>query len=394
MSLVVTLPAARRRQAVPPSVVFCVLGTLTFVAGLFFSSTRTWAAWLVSVFGLATLGLAGGIITALHHLTGARWSDRILRVAHAMTAVLPIAGVAWFGLVFGAGELYPWARPSVVATDHVLQERSGWMNVPFVLARGLVAQGLWIWLSSRLVRRSRRALETGADADRRGATRASAVLLVVAAVSYSLVCFDVLLSIERRWASTLLGLYHLSGLLLGGVAAFAWLVIRERRAGRLQVSDEVLHDLGKLLFAFAFFWGYLWYCQWMLIWYANLPEETGPYAVRHAGGWQPVAVVNVLLNWALPFVLLMPRATKRREAVLAKIAVVVLVGRWLDVYLAVAPAVYPSLVPAVGGPSFSLWEALIPLGAAGAFLWTWARAYAASDPAARLPSLHPLPSRT
>jgi hypothetical protein len=387
MNPAVTLSPPRPRASFPPSVVLAGLGMAAFVAGLFLSSTRTWSAWLVSVFGLASLGLSGAIITALHHVTGARWSERILRVAHAMTAVLPVAGVAWLGLVFGAGELYPWAKPSEVAADHVLTDRSGWMNVTFVLARGLAAIGLWIWLSARLVRRSRRAIESGAEADARAATRASALLLVLASVTYSLVCFDALLSIERRWASTLLGLYHLSGLLLGGVAAFAWLVVRERRAGRLAVSDEVLQDLGKLLFAFAFFWGYLWYCQWMLVWYANLPEETGPYAVRHAGGWQPVAVLNVVLNWALPFVLLLPRRLKRREVALARIAVIVLVGRWLDISLAVAPTVGPTLAPAVTGPSLSVFEVLLPLGGAGAFLWTWARAYAS-------PRLEVVPDRT
>ena len=380
------IPVAAVRRPLFPSfvVALAALGVLTFVVGLFVSPTRTWAAWLVSVFGLATIGLSGAVLTALFHVTGARWSDRLLRAAHAMTAVLPVAGAAWLALAFGAGSLYPWADPSIVEADPVVAARGAWTSVAFVVARGAVAFGLWIWLSSRLVRRSRRALETGADADRRAATRASAVLLVVAAVTYSLLTFDALLSLERRWASTLLGLYHLAGLLLGGVAALVCVVVHERRAGRLAVSEDVLHDLGKLLFAFAFFWGYLWYCQWMLVWYANLPEETGPYAVRHAGAWQPVAVLNVVLSFALPFVLLMSRTTKRREGMLVRIAVIVLVGRWLDLYLAVAPIVYPTLSPPVNGPAVSVWEVLIPLGAVGAFAWSWARAYGArgarSDP--------------
>jgi len=377
VSHAVPISAARRPLFPSFSAGLAGLGVLTFVVGLFVAPTRTWAAWLVAVFGLATLGLSGAVLTALFHVTGARWSDRILRAAHAMTAVLPVAGAAWLAVAFGAGTLYPWADPAIVASDHVLAGRGAWTSVAFVLARGVVAFGLWIWLSARLVRRSRRALETGAEADRRAASRASAVLLVVGAVTYSLVCFDALLSLERRWASTLLGLYHLSGLLLGGVAALVCLVVRERRAGRLAVSDDVLHDLGKLLFAFAFFWGYLWYCQWMLVWYANLPEETGPYAVRHAGAWQPVAVLNVVLSFALPFALLMSRTTKRREGMLVRIAALVLVGRWLDVYLAVAPIVYPTLSPPVDGPSLSVWEVLIPLGAVGAFGWTFARAYGA-----------------
>jgi len=132
----------------------------------------------------------------------------------------------------------------------------------------------------------------------------------------------------------------------------------------------VLHDLGKLLFAFTFFWGYIWFCQFMLIWYTNMPEETGYYALRHAGGWEPIAILNVLLNWTVPFLLLLSARAKQRPRVLWLACVVILVGRLVDLHLAI---VQPSLG---ASPALRLSDVALPVGACGAFLWSWRRAFA------------------
>ena len=116
------------------------------------------------------------------------------------------------------------------------------------------------------------------------------------------------------------------------------------------ISAEHLHGLGKLLFAFAVFWGYIWFCQYMLIWYTNIPEETQYFMVRHGGNMGPIAMASLALNWLIPFLVLLPRPCKRNEKVLLGISVVVLVGHWLDLYGMIMP-------PFTGGtPSIGLWE--------------------------------------
>lgn len=133
--------------------------------------------------------------------------------------------------------------------------------------------------------------------------------------------------------------YVFAGTFLGGIAAVALLVLTLERGERLasRLEPAALHDLGKLLFAFATFWAYIWFCQYMLIWYANLPEETG----RLSGGWSMLFCMNPILNWVVPLVVLLPAGTKRHAPTLAPVATVVLLGRWLDCYLLVAPAFGP-----------------------------------------------------
>jgi hypothetical protein len=165
--------------------------------------------------------------------------------------------------------------------------------------------------------------------------------------------------------------YHVAGVLSSTVAVVVVLAVSLRRRGLLRVGpswEETLHDLGKLLFGFAFFWGYVWFCQFMLIWYVNLPEETGHYAQRHAAGWAPLAAANVALNCVVPMALLLARGPKRREGSLLLAAGLVLAGRWLDLFLATSP-------PLDGAqPGFGAWEIALPAGAAGAFLWAFHRA--------------------
>jgi hypothetical protein len=122
-----------------------------------------------------------------------------------------------------------------------------------------------------------------------------------------------------------------------------------------------LHDLGRLMFAFGTFWAYLWFCQYMLIWYTNIPEETGYFAHRLHGFWQPLFYLNLFLNWILPFFLLMTHGAKRRTGMLTMVALALLAGRWLDLYLMIAPAA------GTAEPQFGIWEIGMMAGAVGFF---------------------------
>ena len=330
-------PGALRRQALAPLLALAGLGA--FLVGLLADPPRAWSAWLVSAFGVLALGLGGAVLTALIHVTGGRWADGILDVVHRLTALIPVgAGLA---LVVGAGalHLYPWADATRVEHDPILHDRAAWMAPLFVGARVLAYGVLWTLAARALVRRSRAAAAAPSPASRSAAVRAAALFLALFAPTFSVACFDLLLSLEPHWSSTMYALIHFAGLVEGAIAVVVLLVLARRRAGTLEVGGDTLQDLGKLLFAFAFFWGYLWFCQWMLIWYTNMPEETAPYALRHAGAWQLMAVANVLLGFALPFVLLLSRHAKRSAAILGRVAVLALVGRWIDLTLSVQPTV-------------------------------------------------------
>lgn len=351
------------------------VGAATFVVGLFASPAGVWPNYLLAVFGLACTGAFGVVFTALHHVCGARWGRRVLPVAHAMAGILPFTALAMLALPFGASTLYPWADHAFASTDEVLSLKQGWMNVPFAVGRSVLFHAAWIGFGALLIRRSRRAIaEDTADA-RAAAARAGVWFLAAFAPTFSLFAFDWILSLEAHFASTIFGIYHFSGLLLSGIALLSILAIGAKRRGLLSPGpawDETLHDLGKLVFAFAFFWGYIWLSQFLLIWYTNIPEETSHYILQHTGGWQALAAANVGINFAMPFLLLMSRHAKRSETILVRVCSVLLVGRWLDLYSSVAPQSLGSQ------PSFGPWEIGLAIGAAGAFVWSFRRAFARS----------------
>ena len=176
--------------------------------------------------------------------------------------------------------------------------------------------------------------------------RFSAAFVVVFGFTIWLASVDWIMALDGAWVSTIFGVYHFAGLLAAGVALMTMMAINN------ESDPATLHDLGKLLFAFSTFWMYIWFSQYMLIWYGNMPEESGYFAERLRGNWGVLFLVNVLLNWVVPFIVLLPQSAKRNRVILFRVAAIVLVGHWLDLYLSIfpsglrAPAIGPSEIVA------------------------------------------------
>jgi Ni/Fe-hydrogenase subunit HybB-like protein len=227
-----------------------------------------------------------------------------------------------------------------------------WLNRPFFFGRALLFFALWIGLGRRLVNQG----------------RGAAPFILVFGVTFSLVNFDWIMSLEPVWSSTLMAIYGFSGMFLQGIALITLTAILLRRIGVLpSITKAQNHDLGKLLFAFSAFWGYIWLCQFLLVWYANLPEETGPLQRMMAMPWSPLFYLNVGLNFVLPFLLLLRRKAKEHEGILALASLLALAGHWLDVYLMVIPPVMGGVFPPVGLPE--LGGLLLQFGLAHMVCW-------------------------
>jgi len=343
--------------------VLALVGLAAFLAGLTFEPQRTWVDLLVVGNYLVGVGLSGVLLVALHYVTGARWSFPVRRVYEAMTAILLPAAIVLIVVLASRPSLYSWAVSSNVAGSES-PLRHWWLNRPFFLARSVVYLALWIGFAVAIVRNSRR---QDADNDARPTkrnVRVSALFLVVFGITVWLSSYDWIMSLDPEWASTVFGVYSFSSLFLSGLAACILLVIWLRRSGSLAAvfSDDLLHDLGTLLFAFSSFWMYAWFCQYMLIWYVNIPEETVYLRQRQQGGWLGVLLLDLALNWAIPFAVLLFRSAKRNPRILSIIALIVLAGRWVDLYV----MTFPSL-PTVA-PAFGLIEVGLILGTAGLFL--------------------------
>jgi hypothetical protein len=339
--------------------VLALLGGGALAVGLFRDPGRAWLNLLLVSFYLLSLGLGALVFVAVQYVTGAGWSVALRRVPEAMAAVLPVAALGLGVVVLARPALFPSAAEEATAPPL----RHFWFNRPFFLARAAAYFACWLAPGLALVLASRRQDRDADPAHTRTSVRLSAAFLVVFAVTFWLACQDWLMSLDGEWSSTIFAVYQFGGLFLGGLAGLAFLVACLRWLGPLRqvfVGDHV-HDLGKLLFGFSCFWGYLWFCQYMLTWYVNNPEEAVWYTRRLHGGWAPLFLLNIVLNWAVPFVVLMSRAAKRRVGVLAAVSLVILAGRWLDLYLQVVP-------PSGGAPlADASWEIGLAFGGAGLF---------------------------
>jgi hypothetical protein len=175
---------------------------------------------------------------------------------------------------------------------------------------------------------------------------------VLFAITFWLASVDWVMSLQPDWASTIFGMYNFAGLFVGGLSAITLLLVwlQKRKPMNAVITRHHLHDCGKLIFAFSTLWMYLWFSQYMLIWYANLPEETAYYVQRLHGFWQPLFLLNLALNWIIPFFVLLPKTNKQNAGVLLKVSVILLAGRWLDLYLMIAPPI------AGTQPRLGIWE--------------------------------------
>jgi hypothetical protein len=352
--------------------VLLAVGALTLLVGLPLAPRETWANLLLVSFYVLGLGLAGVAFVALLYVTGAGWGVALRRIPEAMTAAIPVGAAGVLAVVvFGGPALYPWVTADPGAgheTPSPFQEM--WLTWPFFVVRAVAYAAGWTVLAWAIVRASRRQDRDGDVGHTFANVRRSAGFLVFFAVTLWLASYDWFMSLEAPWSSTVFGVYHFAGLFESGLAAIILGALALRRAGPFRgvLGGGHLHDLGKLLFAFSIFWVYTWFCQYMLIWYTNVPEETGYYVRRLEGFWLPLLFLNLALNWLVPFVVLLPRSTKRDAGTLARVCVVVLCGRWLDLYL----MTFPSLA----GPVLltGALEVGLAAGAAGASLLAYLRA--------------------
>ncbi len=359
-----------------------VISAIALAVGAVVAPERTWSNLLIVGFYLVTLGLGGALFMALAYISNASWNVGFRRIPEAMAVLLAPAGLGLLTVLAWRREHYGWHWHGE-GDAGTFWFKELWATPSFWMLRAVVYVVVWVLFARAFVGLSRRQDKTGGVGLSIMSKRLAAIFLVVYAVTFSLASFDWLSLLEPMWFSTIWGVYHFAGMLQASLAVIIVLAIFLRNRGPLRgfFTDEHLHDLGKMLLGFSCFWMYIWFSQYMLIWYTNMPEETSYYITRTQGPWGPLMVVNLVLNWIAPFFILLPKPSKRSESVMMKVAWVVLVGRWVDLYL----MVFPSTIGKT--PVFGIWE-LAGVGLLiGAFGWLFFRSFAKAP---QVPSGDPL----
>lgn len=300
---------------------------------------RAWSNLLIIAFYATTVSLGAALFLALTYVCGASWNVAFRRVPEAIAVGLFPFGLMLLGVLAMNYKLYEW-HPHAEGDPGSLWFKEAWSSPPFWMARAALYLGIWFVLSRTIIGLSRRQDKSGSPRLTLANRRFSAMFLVVFAPTFALACCDWLMLLDPMWFSTIWGVYHFAGMVQATLSVMVLLAVSLRNRGPLAgiFSDDHLHDVGKLLLGFSCFWMYIWFSQYMLIWYTNMPEETSYYLLRTRGPWGPLMIANIVLNWVVPFFVLLPRPCKRSSSVMVRVAAVVLVGRWLDLYLMVFPA--------------------------------------------------------
>ena len=309
---------------------------VTFLAS---GPERFWVNWILWFLFILTAGLGCLFIVALEHVIGAKWSIPLRRIPERLSSLTLLMIPAVLAALASLPVLYSWTRPQSLE-DPIIAGKAVWLNVPFFSLRVLGCVVLWI-LSYRVfvtgsVRQDR-------DRDPRfnlRARRFAPLFMAIFGVTLTLVAFDWISSLDPAWYSDIFGVYLFAGTFLAGLAVTTLAVLHLRSRGRLrEIRPDHMYNLGGFLFAFIVFWSYIGFAQYLLMWYANMPEEVFWYKARLSGGYGAILLALAALHFVVPFFVLLKRDSKSDPRFLFGASALILFSHFLDLYWMIFPTV-------------------------------------------------------
>jgi hypothetical protein len=309
------------------------------LAGFFLDRERFFQSYLTGFAAVTVIPLGCLFFLMVMYLTGSAWSVTMRRFFETIAASLPLAAILVIPVLLGVHSLYEWSHADYVAKDHVLQGKAPWLNEQAFIIRAFIYIAIWSFVALKLYRNSTRQDETHSLEQMHSSSRWSAPGLLVVFLTVTAASFDWIMSLNPHWYSTIFGIYVFAG---GGLACMAVVTLicaSFRRFGILResITIEHYHDLGKWMFALTVFWTYIAFSQYMLIWYANLAEETEFYIARSHGSWKWMSLSLIFGHFMVPFFVLLRRSAKRSIPTLVFAAVWILTFCYIDMYWLVMP---------------------------------------------------------
>lgn len=325
------------------------LGLICTLAGVFMlkgeagnmMEKRFWGSMLMAGYYTTLISLCGTVFIGINYLSNAGWSAAIKRVPEAMGQYLPI-GVLTLITIFFVGKEYvfEWSIPEIMDNDSLLQGKSSFLNSTFFVGGSIVFFGLYYFFTRYFRRLS---IKEDKEKDVKiyhTNRRVAGGFMAIFGFTFPVISWMWMMSIDPHWFSTIYSIYNFAILWVCGITTICMFVLFLKGRGYLKiVTEEHLHDLGKMMFAFSIFWTYIWVSQYLLIWYANLPEEAIYYTERKDVDFGFQFWFNLIINFAAPLLILMTKNAKRKRNTLITAGMVIIGGHWNDLYLMVMPGV-------------------------------------------------------
>ena len=323
-----------------PSLILGIIGLIACGIGWMMNPQEFYRAYLPSFIFWFEIGAGALAILMLQYVTGGEWGLMIRRPLGAAARTMPLLAVFFVPIVVGLPHLYIWANREVVEHDHLLQMKSGWLNAPGWTIRAAIYFALWILWAWRLRALSLKFYEDRAPETELKRRKWAASGLVMIVLTLTFASIDWVMSLEPKWYSSMFGISFTVGC---GLAAFAYVTflltqLVKTRAMAQILKPSHLRDLGNLMLAFVMLWAYTAFSQFLLIWYANIKEETPYYLKRQYGMWGAIAAILIIFHFFLPFFMLLMREIKDRPRTIAIVTAILIAMRYVEIYWLIAPA--------------------------------------------------------
>ncbi|MFA6598241.1 MAG: quinol:cytochrome C oxidoreductase [Ignavibacteriaceae bacterium] len=317
------------------------IGLALGLTGFLFDAQRALFNYLLSFVFIMSIGVGSLFLITLEYIAGADWSTPLRRIPEFFASSIPLLFLLVIPLLLNIHSIFEWSHKDVVAGDKILTGKSPFLNVPFFVIRTIVIIGIWSLFYYLFVRNSRKQDITKDQLLTKKNIKLSAIFIPVFAITVTLSAIDWMMSLAPHWFSTIFGIYFFAGSFVAALAAITLAVIYLKENGYLhpKMNNEHLFSLGALQFTFINFWAYIAFSQFMLIWYANLPEETVWFLARWGGMWTYISLGLIFVHFLVPYVVLLSQPAKMDPKRLKFISIWILAAHVLDLYWIIMPQV-------------------------------------------------------
>ena len=318
------------------------VGAVLMILAFAVDTQRAFFDYLWMYMFLVSIGVGSLALVALEYLVGATWSTPFRRVAEFLASLVPVLIVLVIPLLFGMHDLFHWTHPEVLANDPLLQSKEPYLNVNFFMIRVALILLIWVIFFYLFTRNSERQDISKDPLLTKQSIKFSAVFAILFVLTISFTAMDWMMSLEYHWYSTMFGLYYFAGTLLSAFAANTYCAVKLNENGYLdkKIKNNSYYSFGTMMFAFTVFWAYIGFSQYMLIWYADIPEETFWIIMRMKGSWAYFSIGLVFVHFIIPFIILLPRSSKVNPNLLTKVAIWILLAHFYDLYWLIMPTYF------------------------------------------------------